>query len=40
MGVAQSMDFMIDLAEKMKNNQNVGFLFVGRGSEWERLRKK
>ncbi len=40
MGVAQSMDFLIDLAEKMKNNQNVGFLFVGRGSEWERLRKK
>ena len=40
MGVAQSIDFMIDLAERMKNNNNVGFLFVGRGSEWERLRKK
>ena len=40
MGVAQSMDFMIDLAEKMKNYDNVGFLFVGRGSEWERLRKR
>jgi glycosyltransferase involved in cell wall biosynthesis len=38
MGVAQSMDILLDLAEKMSSRDDVGFLFVGRGSDAERLR--
>lgn len=38
MGVAQGMDILLDLAEKLLANTNVGFLFVGRGSEAARLR--
>lgn len=38
MGVAQGMDIFLDLAEKYKHRENVGFLFVGRGSEVNRLR--
>jgi glycosyltransferase involved in cell wall biosynthesis len=37
MGVAQGMDILIDLAESLKYRQDLGFLFVGRGSEFERL---
>lgn len=37
MGIAQGMDILIDLAESMKNRQDVGFLFVGRGTEVENL---
>lgn len=37
MGVAQGMDILIDLAEKLKNRHDIGFLFVGRGSEAKRL---
>jgi glycosyltransferase involved in cell wall biosynthesis len=33
MGVAQGMDILIDLAEKLKDRRDIGFLFVGRGSE-------
>ena len=39
MGIAQSMDIILDLSEMYKNDNNVGFLFVGRGSEVERLKK-
>jgi glycosyltransferase involved in cell wall biosynthesis len=37
MGVAQGMDIFIDLAESLKHRQDLGFLFVGRGSEVARL---
>ena len=33
MGVAQDMDIFLDLARKMQFRGDVGFLFVGRGSE-------
>lgn len=39
MGIAQGMDIILDLAERMLPNQEVGFLFVGRGSDAERLRR-
>lgn len=38
MGVAQGMDILLDLAEKLLARPDVGFLFVGRGSEAARLR--
>lgn len=37
MGVAQGMDILLDLAERMRARRDVGFLFVGRGSEAKRL---
>ena len=38
MGIAQGMDIFIDLAENLNNNKDLGFLFVGRGSEVPRLK--
>ena len=38
MGVAQGMGILLDLAERMRNREDVGFLFVGRGSDAQRLR--
>ena len=38
MGVAQGMDIMLDLAEKYRGRTDVGFLFVGRGSDAARLK--
>lgn len=38
MGVAQGMDILLDLAEKMRSRPDVGFLFVGRGSDSARLK--
>jgi glycosyltransferase involved in cell wall biosynthesis len=38
MGVAQGMDILLDLATRMKDRRDVGFLFVGRGSDASRLR--
>ncbi len=38
MGVAQGMDILIDLAERLSARDDIGFLFVGRGSESLRLR--
>ena len=37
MGVAQSMDMILDLATDMQDRSDVGFLFVGRGSDAETL---
>ena len=37
MGVAQGMDIFIDLAQSLEHRQDIGFLFVGRGSEMARL---
>jgi len=38
MGVAQGMDILLDLAEKLRSRSDVGFLFVGRGSNAARLK--
>lgn len=38
MGIAQGMDILLNLAEKMQHRTDVGFLFVGRGSDVTRLR--
>ena len=39
MGVAQNMDALLDLAERLRSRSDVGFLFVGRGSEVDRLKE-
>ncbi|WP_232020280.1 glycosyltransferase family 4 protein [Sulfuriflexus mobilis] len=39
MGVAQGMDILIDLAERLRDRHDIGFLFVGRGSDAQRLRE-
>lgn len=39
MGVAQSMDILIDLADKLRDRSDVGFLFVGRGNDVPRLKE-
>lgn len=38
MGVAQGMDILLGLAEHLLHRADVGFLFVGRGSDVERLK--
>ena len=38
MGVAQDMDMLVDLTKSLEDNENIGFLFVGRGSEIDRLK--
>lgn len=38
MGVAQGMDILLDLASKLCSRPEVGFLFVGRGSDVARLK--
>lgn len=40
MGIAQGMDVLIDLANSFKEREDIGFLFVGRGSEIKRLQRK
>lgn len=37
MGVAQGMGILLDLAERLRTRADVGFLFVGRGSDARRL---
>lgn len=37
MGVAQGMDLLLDLAERLRERRDLGFLLVGRGSEVPRL---
>ena len=39
MGVAQGMGILLDLAEKLHSRIDVGFLFVGRGSDLDRLKE-
>lgn len=39
MGVAQGMGILIELAERFHDRRNIGFLFVGRGSDAQRLRE-
>ena len=38
MGVAQGMGVLLDLAERLRSRTDIGFLFVGRGSDASRLR--
>lgn len=38
MGIAQGMDILLDLADKLRYRTDVGFLFVGRGSDSARLK--
>ena len=38
MGVAQGMGVLIDLAERLHNRSDIGFVFVGRGSDAQHLR--
>ncbi len=40
MGVAQGMDRVINLAAALRERHDVGFLFVGRGTETDRLRRQ
>jgi glycosyltransferase involved in cell wall biosynthesis len=40
MGVAQGVGRLIDAAEDLKNETDIGFLLVGRGSEASRLREQ
>jgi hypothetical protein len=35
--VAEGMDILIDLAERLRSQRDIGFLFVGRGSDAHRL---
>ena len=37
MGVAQGMGVLIELAERLRSRADIGFLFVGRGSDASRL---
>ena len=39
MGVAQGMDHLINLARCINDQKDIGFVFVGRGSEVERLKQ-
>ena len=38
MGLAQGVDVVLDLAQRLVERQDIGFLFVGRGSDVARLR--
>ena len=38
MGVAQDIDMLVNLAKSLEDKENIGFLFVGRGSEIGRLK--
>jgi glycosyltransferase involved in cell wall biosynthesis len=40
MGIAQGLDVMLDLAASLLYRDDVGFLFVGRGTEAKRLRQR
>lgn len=37
MGIAQGVDVLVELAVRMRDRQDIGFLFVGRGSDANRL---
>lgn len=40
MGVAQDLGAFVDLAERMRERSDVGFVFVGRGSELSKFRER
>ena len=37
-GLAQGFEILMNVVEKLKNNNEIGFLFIGRGSQFERMR--
>ena len=39
MGVAQGVGIFLELADRLRNRQDIGFLFVGRGSDVKLLRE-
>jgi glycosyltransferase involved in cell wall biosynthesis len=39
-GIAQAMDILIDLANELKEDSSVGFVFVGRGTAVEQIKKR
>ncbi|MBU3630057.1 glycosyltransferase family 4 protein [Polynucleobacter sp. AP-Melu-500A-A1] len=39
LGIAQGIDCLIDLVIQLKDNKDIGFIFVGRGSEKPRLQE-
>lgn len=39
MGIAQGVDIVLDLAEALKDRSDIGFMFVGRGSDAPRLKQ-
>lgn len=39
MGIAQGMNVLLDLVERLLSRRDIGFLFVGRGSDVQRLRE-
>lgn len=39
MGIAQGMDILLTLAERMRHRSDIGFLFVGRGSHADTIAK-
>ena len=39
MGVAQGMNILICLADRLRGRSDIGFIFVGRGSDAQRLRE-
>lgn len=40
MGIAQGMDTLMNLVKAMRDDRGLGFVFVGRGSEVEQLKKQ
>jgi glycosyltransferase involved in cell wall biosynthesis len=40
MGVAQGIEILIELIESLRHRDDIGFLFVGRGSEFPRLERE
>jgi len=39
-GIAQGMDILIDLASALKNDETTGFIFVGRGTALDQIKKR
>lgn len=40
MGVAQGMGILLELAERLRERRDIGFVFVGRGSDAQHLREQ
>jgi len=38
-GLAQGFEILINVAEKLNKNKNIGFLFIGRGSQFENMKQ-
>ena len=37
-GLAQGFEILMNVVEKLKNNDEIGFLFIGRGSQFQKMR--